>query len=110
MKPFAPEPVYELKIDPDGDAFADIACRLRFSEAGDYCIFAGWRSEPFFFDTQGALNNLQFTGDDFNTRLGSPSTRPTPKVMTLLIYSLLGLNSAKTAGDGHTLGSTRNRE
>jgi hypothetical protein len=33
--------------------------------AGDYRFFAGWRSEPFFFDTQGALNNLQFTGDDF---------------------------------------------
>ena len=35
------------------------------TEAGAYRFFAGWRSEPFFFDTQGALNNLQFTGDDF---------------------------------------------
>jgi hypothetical protein len=35
------------------------------TEAGDYRLFAGWRSEPFFFDTQGALNNLQFTGADF---------------------------------------------
>src|SRR3954470_2782838 len=35
------------------------------TEVGDYRFFAGWRSEPFFFDTQGALNNLQFTGDDF---------------------------------------------
>ena len=35
------------------------------TEAGDYRFFAGWRSDPFFFDTQGALNNLQFTGDDF---------------------------------------------
>ncbi len=109
MKPFAPEAIYQLKIDTDGDGFADIACRVRFSEAGDYRIFAGWR-EPFFFDTQGALNKLQFTGDDFNTRLRSPSTRPTPKIMTLLIYSLRALNSAKTAGAGHTLGSTRNRE
>jgi hypothetical protein len=108
-EPFAPEAVYELKIDTDGDAVADIAYRVRFSsskggartaalrrvegeeaagtgdggqtiiegapvstglearvtEAGDYRFFAGWRSEPFFFDTQGALNNLQFTGDDF---------------------------------------------
>ena len=32
---------------------------------GDYRFFAGWRSDPFFFDTMGALNNLQFTGDDF---------------------------------------------
>jgi hypothetical protein len=106
---FAPEAVYELKIDTDGDSIADIAFRVRFSsyengvqsatvrrvegiqaaetgdegqmivetapvsagneaqvtEAGDYRFFAGWRSDPFFFDTQGALNNLQFTGVDF---------------------------------------------
>jgi hypothetical protein len=37
----------------------------RVPEAGDYRFFAGWRSDPFFFDTLGALNNLQFTGDDF---------------------------------------------
>ena len=35
------------------------------TEAGDYRFFAGWRSDPFFFDTLGALNNLQFTGDDY---------------------------------------------
>jgi hypothetical protein len=35
------------------------------TEAGDYRFFAGWRGDPFFFDTLGALNNLQFTGDDF---------------------------------------------
>jgi hypothetical protein len=108
-EPFAPEALYELKIDTDGDAVADIAYRVRFSsskggaqtttlcrvegaqaaatgdsgqiivegvpvstereaqvtQAGDYRFFAGWRSEPFFFDVAGALNNLQFTGDDF---------------------------------------------
>jgi hypothetical protein len=37
------------------------------TEAGDYRFFAGWRSDPFFFDTLGALNNLQFTGHDFFT-------------------------------------------
>jgi hypothetical protein len=37
----------------------------RVTEAGDYRFFAGWRSDPFFFDTMGALNDLQFTGDDF---------------------------------------------
>jgi Domain of unknown function (DUF4331) len=107
--PFAPEALYELKIDSDGNAVADIAYRVRFSsseggaqtatlrrvegaqaaatggggqvivegapvstgrearvtEAGDYRFFAGWRSDPFFFDRRGALNNLQFTGDDF---------------------------------------------
>jgi len=108
-EPFAPEALYELKIDTNGDAVADIAYRVRFSysegeaqtatlrrvegaqaaatgdgglvivegapvstgpvarvtEAGDYRFFAGWRSDPFFFDTRGALNDLQFTGDDF---------------------------------------------
>jgi len=108
-EPFAPEALYELKIDTDGDAVADIAYRARFSysegdaqtatlrrvegaqaaatsdggraivegapvstgpvarvtEAGDYRFFAGWRSDPFFCDVEGAKNNLQFTGDDF---------------------------------------------
>jgi hypothetical protein len=101
--------VYELKIDTDGDAIADIAYRVRLSafergaqtatlrrvdgpqaagtgdggrvivdrapvstgrearitEAGDTRFFAGWRSDPFFCDVEGAKNNLQFTGDDF---------------------------------------------
>jgi hypothetical protein len=108
-EPFAPEALYELKIDTDGDAVADIAYRVRFSysegetqtatlrrvegaqaattgdgglaivegapvstgpvarvtEARDYRFFAGWRSDPFFCDVEGAKNNLQFTGDDF---------------------------------------------
>src|SRR5258706_7714921 len=108
-EPFAPKALYELKIDPNGDAVAAIAYRVRFlssedgpqsatvrrvegaqaaetgdsgqvifeaapvsmgrdarvTEAGRYRFFAGWRSDPFFFDTRGALNDLQFTGDDF---------------------------------------------
>ena len=108
-EPFAPTALYELKIDTNGDAVADIAYRVRFSSsadgsqtatlrrvegakaaetgdggqviigaapvstgrdarvtaAGGYRFFAGWRSDPFFFDTRGALNDLQFTGDDF---------------------------------------------
>ena len=40
----------------------------RVTEADDYRFFAGWRSDPFFFDVAGALNNLQFTGDDFFLR------------------------------------------
>jgi hypothetical protein len=107
--PFAPEALYELKIDTDGDAVADIAYQARFSrsesgtqtatlrrvqgtpagaadlggeaivegapvstgreaqvtQAGDYRFFAGWRSDPFFFDRRGAVDNLRFTGDDF---------------------------------------------
>src|ERR1700719_2452128 len=108
-EPFAPEALYELKIDTDGDGVADIAYRVRFSafergaqtailcrvdgpqaagtgdggrvivegapvsmgrearftEAGDPRFFAGWRSDPFFCDVEGAKNDLQFTGDDF---------------------------------------------
>jgi hypothetical protein len=39
----------------------------RETETGDYRFFAGWRSDSFFFDTMGALNNMQFTGHDFFT-------------------------------------------
>jgi Domain of unknown function (DUF4331) len=107
-EPFAPEALYELRVDTNGDLVADIAYRVRFSpsgdggmtatvrrvegpaaagmgeggemivqgapvsmgrearvtEAGAYRFFAGWRSDPFFFDTAGVLNNLQFTGED----------------------------------------------
>jgi len=110
-EPFSTEAIYELKIDTDEDARANIAYRVRFTlsgdgaqlatvrrvkgeeaaglgdggdividrapvsigpearltEAGDYRFFAGWRSDPFFFDTEGALNNFQFTGQDFFT-------------------------------------------
>jgi Domain of unknown function (DUF4331) len=94
-EPFAPEALFEFKIDTNGDGVADIAYRVRFSasedgsqnatlrrvegtqaagtgdggqiivasakvstgrdarvtEAGEYCFFAGWRSDPFFFMT-----------------------------------------------------------
>ena len=109
VEPFAPNALYEFKIDTNGDYVADIAYRVCFSmsegvtqtatlsrvagekavgtegvgevivknapvsmgsdalvtEAGNYRFFAGWRSDPFFFDTNGAVNNLQFTGTDF---------------------------------------------
>jgi hypothetical protein len=39
--------------------------QARVLEAGRYRFFAGWRSDPFFFDTRGIVNNRQFTGDDF---------------------------------------------
>src|ERR1700724_190634 len=98
-EPFAPAALYELKIDTNGDAVADVAYRVRFSssadgsqtatvrrvegaqaaetgdsgqvmieaapvstgrdarvtEAGRYRFFAGWRSDPFFFDTPGGV-------------------------------------------------------
>jgi hypothetical protein len=108
-EPYAPEAVYELRIDTNGDAIADIGYRLRVSasrggaqtatlrraegeqairmgdegrviaegipvstgraarvtEAGDHRLFVGKRSDPFFFDVQGALDDLKFTGDDY---------------------------------------------
>ena len=108
-EPFAPNALYELLIDTNEDAVADIVYRVRISrsagggqsatvlrsvgtqiaeninageivverapvstgkeaqitEGDGYRFFAGWRSDPFFFDTLGALNNLQFTGADF---------------------------------------------
>jgi hypothetical protein len=109
IEPFAPEALYELKIDTNDDAIADIAYRVRFSvfergaqtaivrridglqangtgdggrvivdgapvsighkakitEVGEIRFFAGWRSDPFFCDVEGAKNKLQFTGADF---------------------------------------------
>jgi hypothetical protein len=35
------------------------------TQGGEYRFFAGWRSDPFFYDAGGALNDFQFTGDDF---------------------------------------------
>jgi hypothetical protein len=107
-EPFAPEAVYELKVDTNGDGVADVAFRTRFSNAngapsatvrriegadaagmgdsgevvvqdapvstgsdarvtenGEYRFFAGWRSDPFFFDAEGVLNDFQLTGNDF---------------------------------------------
>ena len=110
-EPFAPDALYDLMIDTNGDAVADIAYRVRVSrsagggqtatllrivgtqaieaahggkiviadapvstgpdaritQSGGYRFFAGWRSDPFFFDPLGALNNLTFTGTDFFT-------------------------------------------
>ena len=34
-EPFSPEALYELKIDTDGDAVADVAYRVRFSSSKD---------------------------------------------------------------------------
>jgi hypothetical protein len=108
-EPFAPEALYELLIDTNGDAVADVRYQLRvassdggaqtatlrrvegaqaarageggqviaegvpvstglaaqMTDAGDYRVFVGRRSDPFFFDVEGALSNFQFTGKDF---------------------------------------------
>ena len=35
------------------------------AQGGDHRFFAGWRSDPFFFDVLGTINNFQFTTGDF---------------------------------------------
>src|SRR4051812_4077569 len=153
---FAANAIYELKVDTDGDAVADIAYRVRFSaasdgaqlatvrraqgkeaagvgeagqividgapvsmgvearvtEAGDYRFFAGWRSDPFFFDTEGALNNLQFTGRDFfhgkdvcSIVLEVPNTALGPKTVGLWHRTLDGASGTWVQADRGALPS-----
>jgi hypothetical protein len=47
------------------DAPVSVGREPTVTTAGDYRFFAGWRSDPFFFDALGAVNNLTFTGQDF---------------------------------------------
>jgi hypothetical protein len=149
-EPFASEAIYELKIDTDGDAVADIAYRVRFSpyvggaqtatlrrveglkaigagdggqtiieaspvstgpearvtEAGGYRFFAGWSSDPFYFDVEGALNNLQFTGSDYFTDkdvcsivLEVPNSALGPKKMGLWVRTLDGASGKWVQAD-----------
>ena len=53
------------------------------TEFGEYRLFTGWRSDPFFFNAAGAMNNMQFTGTDrfadkdvCSIVLGDPGKRP----------------------------------
>src|ERR1043166_9952983 len=47
------------------DAPVSAGKEAQVTDAGEYRFFSGWRSDPFFFDAGGALNEFQFTGDDF---------------------------------------------
>jgi hypothetical protein len=47
------------------DAPVSTGTEARVRTAGDYQFFAGWRSDPFFFDANGLFNQMQFTGNDF---------------------------------------------
>ena len=54
----------------DGDVIVEAAPvsverEALVTNAGDYRVFVGWRSDPFFFDANGLFNNMQFTGNDF---------------------------------------------
>jgi hypothetical protein len=154
-EPFAPEALYELKIDTDGDAVANIAFQVRFASspgrgqtatlrrleggeaastgeggqvlvegalvsmareaqvthAGDYRFFAGWRSDPFFFDTRGAINNFQFTGEDFFAvgDVCSIVVEAPNSVLGSKELGLLGSHIVQDASDGRELGPSRSR-
>ncbi len=47
------------------DASVSTGSKAQVTETGQYRFFAGWRSDPFFFDAEGVLNDFQFTGQDF---------------------------------------------
>jgi hypothetical protein len=144
-EPFAPEARYELLIDTDGDAVADIGYEVRFSpfeggeqsatlrlfrdaraaetgaggevivegvpvsigheghvtQAGDHRFFAGWRSDPFFFDVLGTINQFQFTTGDFfldkdtcSIALEVPNSSLGPKEVGLWARSLIPTDGA----------------
>src|SRR3989449_9885442 len=46
-------------------AHASFDSQPHITTRGDYRFFAGLRSDPFFFDLFGFLNNFNFTGSDF---------------------------------------------
>jgi hypothetical protein len=82
------------------------------TEAGDYRFFAGWRSDPFFFDTMGALNSLVFTGDDFFAEkdvcsivLEVPNSALSPKKMGLWHRTLDGVTGKWVQADRGALPS-----
>jgi hypothetical protein len=54
----------EGQVIVDGAAVS-MGIDANLTDASDYRFFAGWRSDPFFFDTPGALDSLRFTGADF---------------------------------------------
>jgi hypothetical protein len=142
---FAPDGMYEIKIDTDGDAIADIAYQIRFASqgggqtatvrrlegaqaamtgeggqvilkgapvsmgkeakvttAGDYRFFAGWRSDPFFFDA-GAFDNFKFVGKDFfgdkdicSIALEVPNAALGKSLMGLYARTLISMDGGKS--------------
>jgi len=73
----------------------------RVAQTADYRFFAGWRSDPFFFDVMGTLNNFQFTGEDFfvdkdicSIVLEVPNSILEPKQVGLWARTLIPANGA----------------
>jgi hypothetical protein len=48
----------EILVD---DASVSTGSGAEVTETGQYRFLAGWRSDPFFFDAEGVLNDFQFT-------------------------------------------------
>lgn len=44
------------------DAPVSVGAEVRIVEAGEHRFYAGPRSDPFYADFAGAMNNLQFSG------------------------------------------------
>ena len=71
------------------------------TQVGDCRFFVGRRSDPFFFDVLGTLNNFQFTGEDFfadkdicSIVLEVPNSALGPKEVGLWARTLIPENSA----------------
>jgi hypothetical protein len=139
-EPLAPDALYELRIDTDGDTVADLTYQLRVTpanaggqtatlrrfeggraggtgeggqviidaipvstgpqpsvrEGADHRIFVGWRSDPFFFDVEGVLNQFQFTRHDYfadkdvcGVVLDLPNSALGPKEVGLWVRTLI---------------------
>ena len=74
---------------------ASLGREARVTQTGDYRFFAGWRSDPFFFDA-GAFNNSQFVGADFfadKDMRGSPADLVIPIVWSYKRVSRSGYQS-----------------
>jgi hypothetical protein len=148
-EPFAPEARYELKIDTDGDAVANISYEVRLAsvaggdqtatlrrvegaqaaetggdgkvivagvpvstgreahvaQADNHRFFAGWRSDPFFFDVLGTLDNFKFKAGDFfadkdicSIVLEVPNSLLGPKEVGLWARTLIPADGADGSG------------
>lgn len=75
------------------------------TEGAGHRLFAGWRSDPFFFDPPGALNGFRFTKDFFADKdvcsivLEVPSSVLGPGSVGLWARTLTGVNGRWVAAD-----------
>ena len=84
------------------------------TQAGDHRFFAGWRSDPFFFDVLGTLNNFQFTTGDFfadkdicSIVLEVPNSLLGPKDVGIWARTLIPADGAGRLGTGGSRGAAQ---